>query len=58
MEHLALADDGEGQGRVAIKLVLKYNKYSVPHSNPNMKYLDITDHLVDGPMRAEYCDQS
>ena len=28
MEHLALADNGEGQGRVAIKLVLKYNKYS------------------------------
>ena len=37
VDYLALADDGEGQSGVAVKLVLKYNKYSVTQSkiNPN-----------------------
>ena len=36
VDYLALADDGEGQGRVAIKLVLKYYKYSVTQSKINL----------------------
>ena len=35
VDYLALADDGEGQGRVAVKLVLKYNVYSVPQYKIN-----------------------